>query len=103
MIRSWVDRTHDSPQQFTSAIQTAASEVPGPDDIARSGEHLCEFDQIAERVGEESELAADGRQDERLGHDHDAARSKRRDGCIHIGDVEAEMVVAAVCQTIAKI
>src|SRR5262245_46710689 len=68
-----------------------------------SHEHLCEFDQIAERVSEECELAADSRQDERLGHDHDAARSKRRDRGIHVGDVETEMVIAAIFQTVAEI
>ena len=66
------------------------------DNNAGSGEHFCKFDQIAERVREERELAADGRQDERLGHDHDAARSKRRDRCIHASDVETEMVVADI-------
>src|SRR5262245_26898904 len=71
--------------------------------IATSGEHLCKFNQIAERVGEERKLATDGRQDEWLGHDHDAAQSKRRDRGIHAGDVETEMVVAAIFQTIAEI
>ena len=33
----------------------------------RSGQHFEELDQVTERVGEESELAADGRQDPRLG------------------------------------
>src|SRR5262249_22038243 len=69
----------------------------------RSGQHFGEFDQIAEWVGEESELATDGGQDERLGHDQDTARAKLGYRLIYAGDVETEMVVAAIFQAIAKV
>src|SRR5262245_32579795 len=71
--------------------------------LNRSGQHLGEFDQIAKRVGEESELATDGGQDEWLGDDHDATRAKLGDRFIHAGNAEAEMVVAAIFQAIAKV
>src|SRR5215468_10023884 len=69
----------------------------------RSGQHLGEFDQIAKRVGEESELAADGGQNERRGDDDDATRAKLGDRFIHAANGKAEMVVAAIFQAIAKV
>jgi hypothetical protein len=66
-------------------------------------QHFGKFDQIAGRVGEESELAADGVQDEGLGDDHNATRAKPGDRFIHACHVEAEMVVAAIFQAIAKL
>ena len=69
----------------------------------RSGQHFEELDQVTERVGEESELAADGRQDPRLGDDLDAACAKLGERFIHASNVEAEMVVATIFQAIAKV
>src|SRR5262249_8130803 len=69
----------------------------------QSGEHFGELDQIAERVGEEREPAADGGQDEGLGDDPDAARAKLADRLVDAHDVEAEMVVAAIFQAVAEV
>src|SRR5262245_61411916 len=64
---------------------------------------LGEFDQVAERVREEGKLAADSIEFERLGHDLDAAGSKVGDGLLNIRHVDAEMVIAGVAETIAKV
>src|SRR5262249_21831708 len=66
-----------------------------------SGQHFGEFDQIPKGVAEESEPAADGGQDERLGDDLDAAATKLGDRLVYARDVETEVVVAAVLPAIA--
>src|SRR5215470_8777812 len=68
-----------------------------------SGQHFSQLDQIAEWVGKESEPAADGRQDEGLGDDFDAACAKLGDRFIDTRNVEAEMVVAAIFQAITEV
>ena len=64
---------------------------------------LGEFDQIAGRVREEGKLAADRVEFERLGHDLDTAGSKVGDGLLDIRHVDAEVVIAGVAETIAKV
>lgn len=54
--------------------------------VESSGQYFGKFDQIAERVGEESELSANGVQDKRLGDDHDTTRAKLSDRPLHAGE-----------------
>jgi len=85
-----------------SVVLLTAS-IPSSARVGRSVHHFGEFDQVAERVGEESELATDGRQDPRLGDDLDTTRAKFVEGLIHAGNVEAEMVETAILQAVAQI
>src|SRR5215469_12859126 len=71
--------------------------------VGRSVHYFGEFDQVAERVGEESELATDGRQDPRLGDDLDTTRAKLGERLVYAGNVEAEMVETAILQAIAQV
>ena len=64
---------------------------------------LGELDQVAGRVCEKGELAADRVEFERLGDDFDAAGSKVGDGLFDIRHVDAEVVIAGVAETIAKV
>src|SRR5215470_10432417 len=68
-----------------------------------SGQHFSQLDQIAEWVGKEREPAADGRQDEGLSDDPDAACAKHGDRFIDTRNIETEMVIAAIFQAIAKV
>ena len=74
-----------------------------PSNLDRLRDDLSEFDQVAGRVREEGKLAADGVELERLGHDLDAAGSEIGDGLLDIRHVDAEVVIAGVAQTIAKV
>src|SRR5579862_3388164 len=65
--------------------------------------YLREFDQVAGRVREKGQLAADGVELERLGHDLDTASSEIGDGFLDLRHVDAEVVIAGVAQTIAKV
>src|SRR5262249_16988753 len=89
--------------RFTLAYLLNRSGAPTAAQPKRSGQHFGELDQISKRVGEERELATDGGQDEWLGDDHDAALAKLGYRLIHAGNVQAEMVVAAIFQAIAKV
>ena len=53
--------------------------------------------------GSRRQLAADGVEFERLGHDLDIAGSKVGDGLLDIWHVDTEMVIAGVAETIAKV
>lgn len=53
--------------------------------------------------GEESELAADGLQDERLGDDCDAPRAKLGNRLLDVGNGEAKMVVASILQAVVEV
>src|SRR5262245_34968852 len=68
-----------------------------------SFDDLSEFEQVAGRVSEEGELAVDGVELERLGHDLDAASSEVGDGLLNIRHIDAEVVIAGVAETVAKV
>ncbi len=68
-----------------------------------SGEHLCELDQVAPRVGEKREPTTDDGQLERFGDDPDAAAAKLGDRLIDTGDIEAEVMEAREAQAVAQI
>ena len=68
-----------------------------------SGENLRELYKIAEGIGEEGKLAADGRKNERFGHDRHAPRTQLRDGFLHTPDVQAIVVEACIAQAVAEI
>src|SRR5580693_7610592 len=89
-------------QHLMTARRTISGAARTAAGAERSGQHFGELDQVTERVGEESELPADSRQDPRLGDDLDAARAKLGERFLHAGNVEAEMVVATIFQAIAE-
>ena len=74
-----------------------------PPPVRLSGNDFREFDQIAERIREEGELAADVVQLERLGNDRDAAPAQLGDACLDVGHVDAEMMQARIAQAVGQI